>query len=126
MSTAFTAIPAPQKGIDPDEFAVRESLKYVDFLGYQPLVVNTDQERALNAVINRVRQYRCADTQTMTEHSPAGSSQSNGTTERRIQTIEGQIRALRSAFETRTVSKLPTSSCLLAWLSIHAANILKL
>ena len=44
---ACAAIPVPQKGIDPDEWAVRESLKYLDFLGYQKLVVKTDQERAL-------------------------------------------------------------------------------
>ena len=62
----------------------------------------------------------------MTEHSPVGSSQSNGMTERRIQTIEGQIRALRSAFEARAEAKLPTSSCLFAWMIIHAANILNL
>jgi hypothetical protein len=62
----------------------------------------------------------------MTEHSPVGSSQSNGMTERRIQTIEGQIRALRSAFEARTKAKLPTSSCLFTWMTFHAANRLNL
>ena len=62
-SKACTAIPVPQRGVDPDEYAVREPLRYLDFLGYQSLVVKTDQERALNAVINRVRQYRGADTQ---------------------------------------------------------------
>ena len=47
-------------------------------------------------------------------------------TERNIQSIEGQIRTLRSAFEARTQSKLPTSSCLSAWLIVHAGNILNL
>ena len=32
-SKACAAIPVPQKGIDPDEYSVRESLKYLDFLG---------------------------------------------------------------------------------------------
>lgn len=45
-SKACTAIPVQQKGIDPDEYAVRESLRYLDFLGCQSLVVKTDQERA--------------------------------------------------------------------------------
>ena len=125
-SKACAAIPVPQKGIDPDEYSVRESLKYLDFLGYQSVVIKTDQEKALNAMINRVRQYRGSDTQTMAEHSPVGSSQSNGMVERRIQTIEGQIRTLRSAFEARTAAKLPTTSCLFPWLIIHAANILNL
>ena len=46
--------------------------------------------------------------------------------ERRIQTIESQIRTLRSAFEARTGSKLPTSSCLFAWMIIHAGSIINL
>ena len=80
----------------------------------------------MNAVIKKVRQYRGSDTQNMQEHSPVGSSQSNGATERRIQTIEGQIRTLRSAFEARIEARLPTSSPLFAWLVIHAGNIITL
>ena len=110
-SKSCAAIPVPQKGIDHEEYSVREALRYLDFLGYQSVMVKTDQEKALNAVVRRVRQYRGADTQTMTENSPVGSSQSNGMIERRIQTVEGQIRTLRSAFEARTGSRLPTSSC---------------
>ena len=77
-SKACAAIPMPQKGIDPDEYAVSESLKYLDFFGYQSMIIKTDQEKALNAMINRVRQYRGSSTQTMAEHSPVGNSQSNG------------------------------------------------
>ena len=35
MSISRAAIPVPQKGIAPDEYAVRESLRYLDFLGFQ-------------------------------------------------------------------------------------------
>ena len=31
-SRACTAIPVPQKGVDPDEYAVRRSLKYLDLI----------------------------------------------------------------------------------------------
>ena len=55
-----------------------------------------------------------------------GSSQSNGATERNVQTIEGQIRTLRSAFEARTGAKLATSSCLFAWSVAHAGNLITL
>ena len=65
-------------------------------------------------------------TQEMMENSPVGSSQSKGTVERRIQSIEGQVRTLRSAFEARANSMMPTSSCLYAWMVIHAGNILNL
>ena len=50
---ACAAIPVPQKAIDPDEYTVRESLEDRDSLGYQTLVVETDQDRALNAAIRR-------------------------------------------------------------------------
>ena len=125
-SKSCAAIPVPQKGIDSDEWAVREALKFLDYLGYQKLIIKSDQERALGAVLKRVRVYRGANTQNMTENSPVGSSQSNGMVERRIQSIEGQVRTLRCAFEARTNSKLPTSSCLFAWLVVHAGNILNL
>ena len=76
--------------------------------------------------MQRVRMYRGANTQNMIENSPVGSSQSNGMVERRIQSAEGQVRTLRSAFEARTNSKMRTSSCLYAWMVIHAGNILNL
>ena len=125
-SKCCVAIPVPQKGIDVDEWAVRETLKFLDFLGYQKLVIKSDQEKALGAVMQRVRMYRGANTQNMIENNPVGSSQSNGMVERRIQTVEGQVRTLRSAFEARTNSKMPTSSCLYAWMVINASNILHL
>ena len=90
------------------------------------VVVKTDQEEALNPVIRKVRQYRGSDTQTMQEHRPVGSSQSKGATERRIQTIEGQVRTMRSALESRLGAKVPTGSCLFAWLVIHAGNLITL
>ena len=125
-SKVCTAIPVPQKGIDYDEWSVRESLRFTDFLWYQKIVIKTHQEEALNCVIRKVGRYRGSDTQTMQEHSPVGSSQSNEATERRIQTIEGQVRTLRNAFEARNNAKLPASRCLFAWLVIHAGNIITL
>ena len=79
-SKACAAIPVPQKGVDAEEWSVRENLKFMDFLGYQKVIIKNDQEEALNAVIRKVRQYRGSDTQSMQEHSPVGSSQSNGAT----------------------------------------------
>ena len=125
-SKVCTAIPVPQKGIDSQEWSVRENLKFIELLGCPTRINKTDQEEALNAVIRKVRQYTGADTQNMQEHSPVGSSQSNGATERRIQTIEGQVRTLRSAFEARIGARLPISSFLVAWLVVHAGNIITL
>ena len=89
---------------------MREALRFLDFLGCQKRAIKTDQGGALNSLIKKVRAYRGSDTQNMVEHSPVGSSQSNGATERRVQTIEAQICSLRSAFEARTGAKRLTSS----------------
>ena len=108
-SKVCAAIPVPQKGDDLEDWSVRESRKFLEFLGYQKVVIKTDQEEALNAVIRKLKLYRGSDTQTMQEHNPVGSSQSNGATERRIQTIEGQIKTLRSAFSASSWSVLKTT-----------------
>ena len=57
-SKSCAAIPVPQKGLDHEEDSVREALRYLYFLGYQSVMVKTDHERALNAVVKRVRPYR--------------------------------------------------------------------
>ena len=36
-SRACTATPVPQKGVHPNKYAVRETLKYLDVRGYQSL-----------------------------------------------------------------------------------------
>ena len=43
-SKVCTAIPVPQKGIDSQEWSVRDSLKFIEFLGHQKLIIKTDQE----------------------------------------------------------------------------------
>lgn len=98
----------------------------LDVLGRQRLVIKSDQEKSLGAAMLRVRVYRGVNTQNTMENCPVGSSQSKGVVERRVQSVEGQVRTLRSAFEARTNSKMPTSSCLYAWMVIHAGDILNL
>ena len=57
-SKACAAIPVPQKGLDPEEYSVREALKYIDFLGYQSLIVKTDQEASLDYLVKDIVQER--------------------------------------------------------------------
>ena len=62
----------------------------------------------------------------MAELSPVGDSKSNGFIERTIQSVEGQIRTLRSATESRMGRKLVPGSALFSWLITHAANLINL
>ena len=125
-SKMCTAIPVNQKGLDPTEWSVRECLKFLEFLGHKKLIMKSDQEEALNAVLRRVRLYRRANTQNMQENREVANSQANGMVERTIQSVEGQLRTLRSAFEDRTGSKVKLSSCIFPWMVIHAANLISL
>ena len=125
-SRVCSAIPVPQKGLDPTEWSVRESLRFLKFLGYTSVVLKTDQESALRVVMDKLRTHRGDQTQTMSELSPVGDSKSNGLIERTIQTVEGQVRTMRCALEARISRKLVPGGALFSWLVIHAANVINL
>ena len=88
------------------------------------MVVKSDQEVALGALIGRMKTHRCEHTHAMVEHSPVGDSKSNGLIERTIQSVEGQIRTLRGATQSRIGVKIMPGSSLFAWMTIHAANLI--
>ena len=58
------------------------------------------------------------------EYSAVGASPSNGRAERAVQTIEDQLRTLKSAIESRTHSRIPSVHSLMRWLFEHSANLL--
>ena len=111
-SRVCSAIPVPQKGLDPTEWSVREGLRFLKFLGYTSVMLKTDQEAALRVVMDKMRTHRGDQTQTMYKLSPVGDSKSNGLIERTIQTIEGQVRTTRCALEARIDRKLTPGGAL--------------
>ena len=120
------AIPVPRKGLDNDDWSLNECLKFLEFLGYTNVVLKSDQEKALSALMRKIRTHRSDQTQTMQENSPVGDSKSNGFVERTIQTVQGQIRTLRSALEARIGTKIKPTSPVFAWMVIHASTIITL
>ena len=107
-SRCYFATAVPSKGVDPDECATRTCSRFLEFFGYQEPVLNSDQEPALRKVINSIRSFRGADTQYMSEHSPAFVSKANGFIERAFQTVEGQMRTLKETLEDKLGQQLPT------------------
>ena len=67
------------------------------------LVVKSDQEPAIKAVIEDVGRAKAADGsgRYIVEHSPVGASQSNGMVERGIQSVAAQARVLLSVVQER-------------------------
>ena len=125
-SRTCAAIPVPKKGLDSEDWSLKECLRYLEFVGYTSVLIKSDQERALGALMRKVRTHRGDQTQTMHEHSPVGDSKSNGLVERSVQTIQGQIRTMRSALEGRIGAKVNPVSPAFAWMCIHAANIINM
>ena len=77
-SRVCSAIPEPKKGLDTDCWSLKESLRFVEFLCYTNIVLKSDQENALDALLVKVRTHRGGQTETMKEVNPVGDSKSNG------------------------------------------------
>ena len=82
----------------------------------------TDDELALVAVADAVASVRAsrAAQRTIVENRPAYSSKRNGAIERRVQTIKGMVRTLRSAIEEWWIAKLDPEDALWTWLVEYA------
>ena len=71
------------------------------------MVLKSNQEVALGKVLRNAKIHRGDNTQTMLEQSPVADSRSNGFIERAIQTVEGQIRTMKSALDRYSMSRCP-------------------
>ena len=61
----------------------------------------------------------------MTEKSPVGDSKSNGRVERDNREVEGQVRTMASALESKLGQKIPAGSNVLPWLVLHSGTVLR-
>ena len=90
------------------------------------VIVKSDQEPTTKKLLEDLvaQRGRVPGTRTITEYSPVGSSASNGVVERGIQSVEQQVRVMRSALEARWKVKLNVYSAIWPWLVEYAAVIL--
>ena len=108
--TMSTAVPSKSTGT----FAARRVVAFLKEIGLVQcdLIVKSDQEPAIVAVVNEVGRVRAAagGGKYIVEASPVGSSGSNGVVERAIRSVEQQVRVMRDALEHRTAMLLTASS----------------
>ena len=107
-----------QKGNCP--YAVKRLSEDIGAMGYNRIVLKSDQEPAVKDLKARVKAERSEDI--IMEESPAYEHRSNGEVERAIQTVQGQIRTLKSALESRYEWQMPPDSDILPWMVRHAGN----
>ena len=67
------------------------------------MTVKSDNEPAMSALVTHIGKLRAANwgQRFSVKMSPAYSSASNGVVERGMQTVQGQVRVLRSAVEEK-------------------------
>ena len=87
------------------------------------VVLRSDQEPALQDLLREVGKKRIP-AKTFYEVSPVGSSASNGVAERGVQSLEGQVRVLKDAVESRLGLAVPSNHNILAWLVEFAATLI--
>jgi hypothetical protein len=117
----------PEKG-SKGKFVADKVLEFITECGNLKgdIVIKTDQEPAIkylakDIVLERGNEPGC---RTIIEESPVGSSGSNGVVERAVQSVEGQIRALKLALENRIKFKISAKSNVVTFLAEYAAYLL--
>ena len=120
------SIMVPAKG--REQFAVDRAVSFIEEIGFlhQDLIVKSDQESVVRAVVEEVGKARAAlgSEKWIVEHSPVRSSQSNGVVERAVQSVQGQLRVMKLAIGYRWNVTIPSSHPLLAWAVEYAGVLL--
>ena len=103
---------------------MRQLLKVLVYVGYSKIKLKCDQGSALKKVIDGAKIHRGPGTQTMTENSAVGDSKGNGLVERANRTVEGQVRTMVMALESKLSKTIDASSGVFPWLVLHAGTLL--
>ena len=119
MSTAV-----PKKGGSVD-FVAKRVMAFLDELGLShcPVTFKTDQEPSIIDLVNKLKSLRVGII-THIENSQVGASASNGVMERGCQALEGMIRVLKDALETRWDRKIDSNHHIVSWIIEYAAVLL--
>ena len=88
--------------------------------------MKTDQAPAIeylvkDIVLERGNEVGC---RTIVEESPVGSKGSNGVAERAVQEVEGQVRVMKLALESRIGRAIDAESCVVTFLAEYAAYLI--
>ena len=103
-------------------FAIKMVRAEIGYLGHKRVTLKSDQESAMLTLKEAVKRESPEDVSL--EESPVGESQSNGMVERAIQEIQGQVRTLRDAWESRYGCRMQEDNHAVPWMVRHAGNLL--
>jgi hypothetical protein len=101
----------------------RKLIDDIDKLGHQGKIeIKSDQEPAMLELVKEVKRLREAET--LIANSKVYDSQSNGTAERAVQTVEGMTRTHKLALERKLGRKIPSTHPIMAWLIEYVVDVL--
>ena len=121
----------PCKGTDEQDYVANLVVEDILWLGHLRLIIKADNERSLQALIQRVmsiiRVKVCEDpdVKQLSKEEPATyDSQSNGGTEVGVMLIRGLFRTLKLCLESQIEKYIPTAHSVIPWLLEHTALLL--
>ena len=90
------------------------------------ITVKTDQEAVIMTMVENLARERAKKgaMRTVVEHSQKHSSQSNGIVERAVQSVEAQMRVIRSAIEEKMEVKIGGKHAIWAWVAEYSSYLL--
>lgn len=128
QSRAVFAHVVPKKGIDEDNYAVDVLVEDLKWLGHSHVVLRTDNEPAIVALLKQamitLRQDSSEVKQVVEEHSSRYDSQSNGFIEATLRDVQGLVRTYTCALSQRIGQRIPPDHAIFSWLVEHAAWIM--
>ena len=122
--TLASAVPSKSTGT----FIARRVCAFLREIGLSKgdMTMKGDQEPALQAIVDEIGRVRAADGggRFVCEMSPKGQSGSNGVVERAIQSVQAQVRVMRSALEEKWAVQLHPRHPIFPWMAEYAAVLL--
>ena len=109
------------KGVN--EYMVRRVKQILDLLGYKKIIMKSDQESSLVALLDKVKIEWSGEM--IPERSAVQDSQGNGMVESGVRTMGSQIRTLRSALEEH-YGEIGSDHFIIAWMVEHAAFLVSI
>ena len=110
------------------EFAAKRVVAFMKEVGLDMAEINvkTDNEPAIKSLVEKIGNLRATvgAGRMVVETSPVGSSKSNGSIERGIQSVQGMMRTMRSAIEERLGVELEVEHAIWTWIAEYSGWLL--
>lgn len=112
--------------------SIKSMQRHRTWLGYTQLILVSDQAPSMMSLKHAMQRGWFGDIldeprpDIMLEASPVGESQSHGFIESAVNTVQGMIRTMRGALDTRLGSRLRITCDIIPWLVKHGAHTVSL